>query len=200
MHMCDMTSSYVRHDSFICATWLIHMCDMTHSYLWHDSFICATWLIHMCDMTHSCVWHVNVSVCVISTQTNTCAFIRVNEFTSAYMPSTYVRHDSSVRVTRECIHLCRFNTKSVGCVHSREWVYKCIYAVPICSLHSRAWIKSTIHVNECTIHANKWPIHANECTVYLNKCTIHVNERPIHVDECTIDANKYTPHEKLLGI
>ena len=39
----NMTYSYVRHDSFICATWLIHMCDMTHSYVWHDSFICVTW-------------------------------------------------------------------------------------------------------------------------------------------------------------
>ena len=37
-------------------TWLIHMCDMTHSYVWHDSFICLTWLIHMSDMTYS---HVN---------------------------------------------------------------------------------------------------------------------------------------------
>jgi len=36
----------------ICMTWLIHMCDMTHSYVWHDSFICVTWLIHVCDMTH----------------------------------------------------------------------------------------------------------------------------------------------------
>ena len=30
-----------------------HVCDMTHSYVWHDSFICVTWLTHMCDMTHS---------------------------------------------------------------------------------------------------------------------------------------------------
>jgi len=34
-------------------TWLIHMCDMTHSYVWHDSSICVMWLFHMCDMTHS---------------------------------------------------------------------------------------------------------------------------------------------------
>jgi len=29
------------------------MCDVTHSYVWHDSFICVTWLIRMCDATHS---------------------------------------------------------------------------------------------------------------------------------------------------
>jgi len=55
--MCDMTHSYVQHDSFLCVTWLIHMCDMTHSYAWHDSFIRATWLILMCYMTHSYVRH-----------------------------------------------------------------------------------------------------------------------------------------------
>ena len=62
IHMCDMTHSYVWHDSFIR--------DMTHSrepaggspvatcfHIWHDSFICVKWLIHVCDMTHSCVRH-----------------------------------------------------------------------------------------------------------------------------------------------
>jgi len=23
------------------------MCDMTRSYVWHDSFVCVTWLIHV---------------------------------------------------------------------------------------------------------------------------------------------------------
>jgi len=55
--MCDMTHSYVWHDSFLCVTWLIPMCDMTHSYVWHDSLICVSWLINMWDMTHSYVWH-----------------------------------------------------------------------------------------------------------------------------------------------
>jgi len=71
MHSCDMTHSYVRHDSLNCETWLIdswdmaapcvtcliHMCDMTHSYVWYDAFICLTQLIHIRDMTESYVWH-----------------------------------------------------------------------------------------------------------------------------------------------
>jgi len=37
------------HDSFICATWLIHMCDMTHSYVWHDSLVIenVSFIIHI---------------------------------------------------------------------------------------------------------------------------------------------------------
>jgi len=54
---CDVTHSYVWHDSLICATWLIHMCDTTHFYLCHGSFLCLTWHRNMCDMTHSYGWH-----------------------------------------------------------------------------------------------------------------------------------------------
>ena len=54
IHMCDMTNSRVWHDQYICVTWLIHIFDMPHSHTWHDPFICMTWLIRMCDMT---VWH-----------------------------------------------------------------------------------------------------------------------------------------------
>ena len=39
--------SSVRHDAFICATWLIHMCDMTYSYVRYVSFIRVTWLMYM---------------------------------------------------------------------------------------------------------------------------------------------------------
>ena len=55
--MCDMTHSYVWHDSFVCVTWLIYTCGVTHSYVWHNSFTRVTWLIHVCNMTHSHVWH-----------------------------------------------------------------------------------------------------------------------------------------------
>jgi len=43
IHICDITHSYVWHDSCICVP-----------YMWHDSCIYVTWLIHMCDTTH--IW------------------------------------------------------------------------------------------------------------------------------------------------
>ena len=85
-HACDMTHSYVRHDSFIRVTWLIDTFDMTRAYVWHDSFILVTWLIHACDMTHSYVWHD--------------LFMRVTWLMhTCDMNHSYVRHDSCIRVT-----------------------------------------------------------------------------------------------------
>jgi len=62
--------SYVWHDSFISATWLIHLCDMTHSYVWHDSFICVTWLFEQATYRRGLcryfsVW-CHLSICVPS--------------------------------------------------------------------------------------------------------------------------------------
>jgi len=73
VYMCDVTYSYVSHDSFIRVMWRIHMCDVTHSYVWRDSFgqilrlshACVwdcqgpwvVWLNHMCNMAHSYVKH-----------------------------------------------------------------------------------------------------------------------------------------------
>jgi len=57
IRVCDMTHSYMWHDSFVYVTWLIRICDMTHSCVWHDSFVYVTWLIRICDMTHSFMWH-----------------------------------------------------------------------------------------------------------------------------------------------
>ena len=42
----------VCRDSFTWVPWLVHVCAMTDSYVRYDSFI-VTWLIHMSDMT----WH-----------------------------------------------------------------------------------------------------------------------------------------------
>jgi len=54
-----LTHSYVRHDSFICETWLIHwkntcskMAAVSSSKWWLSWLICETCLIHTWDMTH----------------------------------------------------------------------------------------------------------------------------------------------------
>jgi len=68
--MCDMTHSYVWHDSCICVRFLIHIhCTRGDGVAdivrwrdtWHDSFICVTWLIHMCAMTRNYMCHMTHS-------------------------------------------------------------------------------------------------------------------------------------------
>jgi len=108
--MCDMTHSYVRHDSFLCflcATWLIFMCHTTHSYVRHDSFMCATWLIRMCAMTHSYVRHTSF-ICATLTH----LYVRHDSFICAtwiifmcVMTHSYARHDSCICATWR-IHTC----------------------------------------------------------------------------------------------
>ena len=70
----------LQHDCNMAATWLQHdyfMRDLTHSYLRHDSYICVTWLVNVMHgflrvgMTHSCVawlidvWH-DLLMCVMT--------------------------------------------------------------------------------------------------------------------------------------
>jgi len=55
--MCDMTLSYVWHDWFVRATWLVRTCDMTLSYVRSHIFVCVTWPLLMHDTTPSHAWH-----------------------------------------------------------------------------------------------------------------------------------------------
>jgi len=41
---CERECVYAWERVCICVTWLIYICDMTHSYVWHNSFICVTCL------------------------------------------------------------------------------------------------------------------------------------------------------------
>ena len=89
--ICDMTHSYVWHDSFLCVTWLIHICDTSfYSYVKYDSFTRMTCL---CDMTHWYVWH-DSFICV------TCLF-------------SYLWHDTFISETW-LIHTCAMS-------HSHVW-------------------------------------------------------------------------------
>jgi len=62
-HMCDVSHSFVWHDSFMCVCVCVSVMHRSPSrciHVWRDSVICVTWLIHLCDVTHSCVY---VCVC-----------------------------------------------------------------------------------------------------------------------------------------
>jgi len=111
--MCDITPTYVWHDSYISVTWLIHRCDttcsyvcgMTHTCVWHDSCIHVTYLLHMCDMTHTHVWH----------DSYTCVTWLIHMYDMTF---TYVWRDSYMCVTW-LIHMCDMN-------HTYVWHDFCI--------------------------------------------------------------------------
>jgi len=110
-HMCDMTHTYVWHDSYIPellptsnfpyarydsftrVTWfnsnvwhdscMRELCaTSTFPYVWHDSFTCVTWTIYMSAVTHACASSFKRRVCDLCNITH-----------------SYVWHDSCIRET-----------------------------------------------------------------------------------------------------
>ena len=52
----DSLHRHCQHSSLsscIYVRWPIHVCDLTHSYVWHESSKNVTWLIQKCDISHS---------------------------------------------------------------------------------------------------------------------------------------------------
>jgi len=139
VHMCDMTHSYVWHDSFIRVTWLI-VC--------HDSFICVTWLIHVCGMTHSYVWHDWLVLMCDKTDAHVChdSFVCVPR-ASCDMIHSYVWHELSMGVTW-ILHMCDLT-------HSYVWYDSCIYVIWRMHIsdmtHSYVWHDSVLCLT-CLTH------------------------------------------------
>jgi len=104
-----VTCSFTRQaDSFICVTWLIHMCDMTHSCVRHDSFKC----MQMCDLTHSNVCHDSFhSVMCDMTHSNT---VHIFVFLYVWHHSPTVRLKSFICVTRHR-YVCDMTHPYVTC-------------------------------------------------------------------------------------
>jgi len=152
------TSNLIFDRLFDRATWLIHMCDMTHSYVWHDSFICVTRLIHICDVTHSYVWLVHACANLILDR----LFERTTWLIDVCcMTHSYVWRDFFMCVTwflhmYDMTHSCVWR---VICVHVRIWYSSaCLeeqhdsftrvtWLIQLCDgTHSYVWHDSFIHV------------------------------------------------------
>ena len=59
--------SDTMHASRVCSvTWLIHMCDMTHSYVWHDSFMCDMTRNMLCNIAMRHIQHDAHISCLMS--------------------------------------------------------------------------------------------------------------------------------------
>jgi len=133
---------YVRHDSFMCATWLNGVYDMTHSYVWYHShhppmwtseiIMRATWLIYVCDMTQSYVRH-DSFIRVISIAWPTHVNLRKNEVLPSYNHCVTVRC-SVVQCVAVCcsMHLAK-DEPPPSCNHCVTVCSRVVQCVPVFS-------------------------------------------------------------------
>ena len=150
MQICDMTHSYVRHDSFILVTWLIHTWDMTHSYVRHASFIletcltvCATRRIHMWDMIHSSVWH------------DSCTCV-------TWLIMLGILRGSIRTYTHICVHVMYISDcyLFVTC----EWVIKYVWRCTDELCHIHEWVRSLTEwaMSHTRVHLDMFLYHVSD--------------------------------------
>jgi len=158
---------------------MTHMCDMTHSYVWHDSisYVChdvstlVTWRIHMWDMT---------------TRVQTCIPINMQTYIHTihrYIRTIFTRTHHCKRTHSDCVrmwsNMCvrieiftytRTLIYSVGsdCVkctvftRSTQYSHKCTVITQVFSLHTyilthiRAYLHNT--ESEPTMRTHKYPV------------------------------------------
>jgi len=162
---CNMTHSYVWHDSFVC--------DMISLYLWYDAFVCDTWRTCVCDMTHPCVvWLIHVSfVCgtcrILIVGCDACVRgtwgFRTWDVTHSYVGrDSYVWYGAFVCVTWR-IHMCDT---------TRTWMSHVTHAVRMCDMtHSYVWHNS--HVNESRHTYRRFTSHIRISICVI--CLIHMH-------------------------
>ena len=144
--MCDMTHSYVWHDSFICVTWLIHMCDMTHSYVWHNSFIC-------CDT----LWYASAAALLMS-HIITHATYECTTHISHYMYDLY----AAVEACRT-VRWAEWHIQTWVVVMSHIWMSHVTFMNESC--HTCEWVMS--HIN---VLLGSWMCYSDHHTV-RHACT-----------------------------
>jgi len=157
----------------ICVTWLIDMCDMTHSYVWHDSLICVTWLIDMCErQAPRCrLYSSTLCVCVCKRDmshsyevTHMSDFICVTWLINMHSCLTWLMHMYS-RMQHDLFIYVRNEPLHIICFHVRCACIRVTWLIHICdTTQSYLWRDTFImwhdaficfHVRDMT-HSNVW--------------------------------------------
>jgi len=135
---------WARHKCVTCfiqihILWLIHMCDMTRSYVWHDSFICVTWLI--CVMN---VWRVSFK-CIYVRTSQMCGVIHSNMYTWAHHKCgvlSYI-YELTLRGTWTRPKYVTWFIQMCDVIYSNVWrnLFKCVtWYIQMCdTIHSKVW-------------------------------------------------------------
>jgi len=132
IHKCDMTHSYVWHDSFIRVTWLFHMHDMTFPYVWHDSSMSVTWLIHTCS---TMIQMKQLAICWVHTRKKT----RILHMRAMTLP--YMWHDSSIR--------SRWSARQLSGTTKEQHEFSCTWLIHIVvSLRTCSYTPPPTHVHD----------------------------------------------------
>jgi len=135
--------SYVRHDSFICVTWLIRMCTPWTSRAW-CVWVCLTRLFfRMCAMTHLYVYREKCHTCTwgkmshntyegetfhMYTKKNVTQHIRGRNVTHVYKGKCYTTHTKEKCLTcvyKEKCHTTHTEEKHLTCTQRKMLGEKC---------------------------------------------------------------------------
>jgi len=159
--------AYVWLYSFICVTWLIHMCDMTHSYVRHDSFACATQSYMRHDFFIYTTWHVHMYIhihmcCAVSTaQMHTHKHTHTHTHTHTH-ERTHVHTRTNARTythtkTYASIHIYNISGVQLG---PGDWAWQLGYVWRWVLQYIRWYIESYIQyiIYECAM-THSWVCH-----------------------------------------
>jgi len=180
-HLRAMTCSYVWHDSFICAPWLVHMCAVTRSGVCngvciHDLCIhmnCTITRWHCIWMSHDLCIHINKSLC--HEWVMYCAYMWIawwlggtvyeSVMTCAYISTSLCVMNESWRV-----HTSGLHNDSMALYMNRSWPVHAYQRVLVYT--NEPWLMHTCewHNDSVALYMNEsWPVHTYQWVfVYIN--------------------------------
>jgi len=145
----------LQHDFLIRAPSLNPVRNMTFSYVWHDLFFCAPWLMHMLAMTWRIFTSISIHTC-IHIQMNRFTNIYIYTWMDLHI-HTYTLHEciNSYLHIYICIYICKYMYE-----HLHIWIFSSTYTYInkwyiytyihkyMCE-HIHIWIFSSTYIYTC---------------------------------------------------